>query len=408
MRITKYYMILIFLLFAVSFAHSEEKRTEICLDFRVNSAVLDSTYLDNAFRIQEMIDLLQTFQQDTTIDIIELSLLGSASPEGSYQLNQRLAKARLASLRSFIRQNIDIFDSIITYKDEYIQWDYLKSQIAASELASKDEIIDILGEEELLVDYHLPRKHIDNRVLKLSQLDDGKAWEQMDSLFFKYMRKTCAVFVVHQKTLPLTYKPAPIVDSLYVEPKPCAELQKVQPLFSGSTRRLYIKTNAIGLGLGVSNAAVELDVAEHWSVALPFYYSAWNYFTQTIKFRTLAAQPEVRYWFSKSNYGLYVGAHLGVASYNVAVDGGLRYQDHNGTCPALGGGLGVGYRMPINNNPRWSIEFMLGLGAYWLNYDTFYNVKNGKYAGNNTMTYLGVDNVAVNISYNINLKQRKR
>ena len=126
------------------------------------------------------------------------------------------------------------------------------------------------------------------------------------------------------------------------------------------------------------NASVEFDLAKHWSLSIPIYYSAVNYFVSTIKFRTLATQPEVRYWFNENNKKLFLGAHFGVSSYNLAVNGEKRYQDHDGKSPILGGGVSIGYRMPISKNERWNVEFTIGAGAYHLHYDTFYNTKNGK------------------------------
>ena len=56
MHIKKYCITLILLLFGVGVAHSQESRTEICIDFRVNSTVIDSAYSDNAVRMQEMVE----------------------------------------------------------------------------------------------------------------------------------------------------------------------------------------------------------------------------------------------------------------------------------------------------------------------------------------------------------------
>jgi hypothetical protein len=74
----------------------------------------------------------------------------------------------------------------------------------------------------------------------------------------------------------------------------------------------------------------------------------------------LATQPELRYWIKKENTGLFVGAHFGVGSYNIAVNKDTRYQDHNGDSPALGGGLSIGYRTHISKNKRWNMEFVVG------------------------------------------------
>ena len=366
MRIKKYCITLILLLFGVGAAHSQESRTEICVDFRVNSTVIDSAYSDNAARMQEIIEFLRNIRQDSTINIVEISFCGAASPEGSDQLNRRLARGRLTALERLVRKEVDIPDSLITRNDSYIPWDYLKSQIEDSGLIHKDEVISILEEESLLVDYHHPNTHIDNRVVKLKRLDNGKVWQQMNKLFFERMRNACAVFVTYKQELPPVQEPVivpdtikikPIVEAVEIVPDTTAIVAPVVPDVEEWTRKLHLKTNAIGLGMGIANVAAEIDLAKHWSFTLPVYYSAWDYFKTTIKFRTLSVQPEFRYWLSENNDGFFAGAHFGLAYYNFAFDGDYRYQDHNRETPSIGGGVSVGYRLPISRNtPWWVVE----------------------------------------------------
>ena len=156
----------------------------------------------------------------------------------------------------------------------------------------------------------------------------------------------------------------------------------------------------------MANASLEFDLCPHLSFELPVYYSAVNYFTYTWKFRTLAAQPELRYWFSRQNKGVFLGAHFGIGLYNFAFDGEQRYQDHDGHTPALGGGLTLGYRMPISKNRHWHLEFALGAGAYRLHYDTFVNVPNGQLTGSAKKTYIGPDRVAIAFSYSFSLAKK--
>ena len=176
------------------------------------------------------------------------------------------------------------------------------------------------------------------------------------------------------------------------------------------TRQLHVKTNVLGLGLGIANAAVEFDLGKHWSFNLPVYYSAWDYFKTTIKFRTLAVQPEFRYWFKPENEGWFVGAHFGYASYNIALDGDYRYQDHDRETPAMGGGLAFGYRTHISKNKRWKMEFTLGGGYYPLQYDKFHNTPNVKdglmVESCIEKNYLGLDQASVSFLYTFDLKKK--
>ena len=412
MRIKKYYITFIVLLFCVGFTYAQEKRTEICVDFRVNSTVIDSAYSDNAVRMREIIDFLEAIRRDSTINIVEVSFCGAASPEGSDQLNRRLAQGRLTALERLVRKEVDIPDSLITHNDSYIPWDYLKSQIEDSELLHKDEVIAILEEEARLVDYHYPNLHIDNRIVKLKNLDNGKVWQQMNKLFFGQMRNASVVFITDKRELPAVQEPIIVQDTVVAEPSTeiapdtTAIVETIVPKIEEWNRKLYLKTNALFWGLGMTNVSAEIDLAKHWSFALPVTYSAWNYFTSTVKFRTLAVQPEFRYWFNENNQKFFIGAHFGYAQYNVAVDGNYRYQDHDGKSPALGGGISVGYRMPISKSDKWHIEFSLGAGVYSLHYDKFYNTpntKDGLMIESVKKTYWGIDQAAVSFSYSFDL-----
>ena len=413
MYIKKHFITLILLLFGVGIAHSQEQRTEICINFRANSAVIESDYMDNAARIQEMKNLLQTVNQDGSMSIVEVTLCGASSPEGSHQLNKRLAQERLAALEKYLREDAEVpANLIVCDNDSNIFWSYLKEQVAASDLPYKDEVVTILNQDEKLVDYNpQTRTHIDSRVWKLKRVAGGKAWAQMKKLYFNQMRMASAVFVTNKKEVAPVEEPVVVAEVEKAEPQLAVEVKEevvpVEPVVEDWSRKLHVKTNLLGWGMAVANVAAEVDLAKHLSFALPVYYSGWNYFKSSIKFRTLAIQPELRYWVSENNNGFFAGAHFGLAQYNVAVDGVKRYQDCDGKSPALGGGLSIGYRMPISKNEKWNLEFTLGAGAYDLKYDTFYNVENGKKIDTHRKTYWGIDNAAINLTYCFDLKKRK-
>jgi hypothetical protein len=172
---------------------------------------------------------------------------------------------------------------------------------------------------------------------------------------------------------------------------------------------MLIKTNAIGWGMAISNLALEVELAKHFSFNLPVYYSGVDYFKSNTKFRIFGIYPEFRYWF-KERDGWFIGAHGGLAYYNLALGGDWRIQDTNGTTPALGGGLNVGYRMSLSKkHPRWKVEFTLGGGVYDVHYEKFVNEKDGpKAQGSVNKTAFALDNVGVSFSYSIDLKKRNK
>ncbi len=419
MWINRSYIILILILLGGSAAYSQENRSEIFVDFRVNSTQIDPTYGNNAERLKEITTVLQGILNDTTVDVLQLSFCGTASPEGSYQLNKKLAHGRLEALEKMVRSKVAVPDSIITRDSEYIPWNYLATMVEESDISHKEEILGILKGESEIVDYH-SGQHIDSRILKLRDLDNGKVWQEMNSRFFSRMRNACVVFVTFKHVLPHPVViPEPVIEEVevpidtveIVEPAPIIVdiVPDPAPIVEEWERKLYVKTNALGWALAITNASVEIDLCKHWSFNLPVYYSAWDYFSETIKFRTLAVQPEIRYWFSEKNLcndGWYLGAHFGLAYYNIATDGEYRTQDHEGKSPALGGGLAVGYRMPISKNNRWKMEFSIGAGAYSLHHDKFRNYHNGLLVYTEKKTYIGIDQASVSFSYTLDLKRK--
>ena len=399
--------ILLLALCVWSYALGREYRSEIRLDFRLDNSVVDPKYGDNTQNLAQIADLVEQFTKDTTLTLRSLHLRGSVSPEGITESNRALSRARMAALESLIREQIDIPDSLITRNDSYISWESLREKVAKSVLPYKEKVLEILNkpidEED---DYPI------KRISELRNLDDGRVWLHLMHLYFPEMRNATAI-VTFEKEEQAVVVPVVAVASVGVvaeQPAPTvntSQVSEAQNRGGDFCNSIHLKTNALGLGLLLANAAIEVDITRHLSLTVPIYYSAVNYFVPTIKFRTFATQPELRYWINKHNTGFFAGAHFGVAAFNLAVDGKYRYQDHDGKNPLIGGGISLGYRMPLSKNERWNFEFVLGVGGYSLYCDKFYNVENGKLIETFRKAYWGIDNAAINISYRFNLKKRK-
>ena len=397
-------IILTFMLLGIAKMYSQERyTTEICIDFRVNGSVIDSTYRDNSARLAEILSQIDLIHRDSTIHVEKLVFSGVSSPEGNYQVNKRLAGKRLKALEDFIRSHIKVSDRIhIERDDAYIRWEYLIEEVENSTLPHKEEVLTILRGESKFIPY-INHTTIDSRIPALQKLDGGAVWRTLNSRYFSGMRNACAVIITRKS------EPQPVVEP---EPEPVI-MPKPEPVMEPEPepepvpvvvapeepRHWYLKSNAIGWGMLIANVAAEVDLADHWSFALPVYYSAMNYFTSTVKFRTLCFQPEVRYWFSDENNGWFGGAHFGLAWFNYAKGGDWRYQDHHKNTPMLGGGLSGGYRKAISRDGRWLLEFSLGCGAYRLHYDRFHNEPNGQLVDTHRRTFYGIDHAAVTIAY---------
>lgn len=411
MHFKKYYIVLILSLFWIGVLFAQN-RTEVSVNFKVGKSTIDLEFSNNAERISTIIALLQTTFADSTLLVTSVEFSGMASPDGRMLFNYNISQQRMRELEGYIRSRVQIPDSLVAYRDRRVSWDYLDTMVVSSDMPYRNEASNIIRNTPILI--YKKGIVVDGRKKQLMDLNFGRTWHEMDRRFFHAMRNACAVMVTSEKVTPKQlYEEKEESTTIIEEPATIVEeTQELETIFIDTapvveewTRNLYLKTNGIALGMLVANAAVEIDLSPQWSFTLPVYYAAWDYITHTTKFRTLAVQPEIRYWFTE-NDGWYVGAHLGVAYYNLAWNGDYRIQDHNRNTPAIGGGLGVGYRMPISK--RWKMEFALGGGVYDLHYDKFHNQHNGLLVKSVKKTFIGIDQVAVSFSYKFDLKKKRK
>ena len=336
--------------------------------------------------------------QEQSSHIYELDFEVSSSPEGKYELNKKLSERRAETLEKYLRAHAGISDSVIVVSHIAEAWDGLVDKLRISDMQWRDEVLDIiLNTPQLATDEH--GKVSEPRKEKLMAYQNGRPWRYMLRNWFPSLRQF-SVIVMSELTLP-DLGDVEIEDFDVPFDELTVDVRKLTvPLMPTWTRELTLKTNAIGWGMGHANVAAEIDLAPHWSISVPFYYSGGiDYFTSGIKFRGIVVQPEARYYF-KGNDGWYVGAHAGIGWYNFALNGEYRIQDHKGTRPAWGGGLGAGYSLQFKKYPRWGMEFALGAGVYDVMYDVFYNEPNGPYAEMGVHdTFFGIDNVSVAFTY---------
>ena len=403
MRIYSYCVTLLATLSLSLSLYAQEVRTEKKLVyFKLGSSTLDLNYEGNAERLDDIVRFVDEVRADSLARLLQVAFCGSASPEGSYQLNTRLAERRSKALEEVVRARVDLPDSIVMQTTcPYIPWDAFRQEVESSNLKYKEEILAIIDEEPVLVDYP-GNTQIDRRVVELRKLHNGIAWKELSDTFYLWMRNAYVIFEVERRVAPLEVvrRVPPYVTELGDD----AELRPTPVVEEAWTRRLYLKTNLAAWALMVSNVACEVDLAPHWSFTLPIYYSAMNAFKQTLKLRLFGAQPEVRYWLSEDNDGWFVGGHYGFSYFNVAY-GDWRYQDEGRHTPAQGGGVSAGWRKAIGKSGRWRMEFALGAGAYKVRYDKFINEPDGLHVGTGGKTFWGIDQAAVTFGYTFDLKK---
>ena len=369
--------------------------------FRVNESTLDPDYQGNAQTIETMIHEISMGLRAKDRVACQIEIAASASPEGRYHHNEKLSERRMQVVLSALRKNIDVTDVTFHTNSLVEDWSIVAAYIAEDQqVPRRQEVLEIINNFDGQQDIRAELQKI-----------GGGAYDYILNNFFPLLRSTkvVAVYDLSERfAQPQLQSVSVTITQTADAPQPQLNIPPPAP---GKQIKSFIKlkTNLLGIGFGHANIAVEYAFAEHFSVALPFYYSGgFDYLRETLKFRGIVLQPEVRYYI-KGNEGFYAGAHLGIGWYNFALDGEYRIQDHRGRRPAIGGGIGIGYTLPFKKHPRWGMEFAVGAGVYDVKYDVFYNEPNGAYAEHGKRgVFFGVDNAAISFTYKFPLKKEGR
>ena len=383
---------------------AEEVTDTLVVFFRQNSSELDLSYMENARRVDALKANVANLQKYPDFKITGFECHASASPEGSVIYNEYISRARLRTAHAFLYQTFGLPDSLQTNSGVSEGWDVLTDKITADErVPDRDILLKIIsnanGDEEK------------ERQIKLLNIN---AWNYISWKYFRYMR-SIKVYVNMTYTLPdtvssVTDKVVPEV--VMPDTVTCQSVPVVQEYQAPERPKSFtLKTNLIGWAAMGANLAVEVDLAPHLSISLPIHYSGGVEYMETLKFRCIVFQPELRYypWLNKGrNQGFFLGLHGGAGHYNFAFDGDFRYQDKDGRRPAYGGGLGMGCSFRFGKNTGWGMEIAVSGGVYDAEYDIFYNEPNGPYykKGVRSLWY-GVDNASLSLFYKFDIKKKR-
>lgn len=180
---------------------------------------------------------------------------------------------------------------------------------------------------------------------------------------------------------------------------------------SVAAQSIAIKTNLLYDASATVNLGTEIGLGKRTTLDISGSYNAWNTNTElNEKMRHLLLQPEFRYYFCERMSGHFIGAHVHLLQYNISGDHWLpnifksastfssieeeasRYQGDG-----YGAGLVYGYDWVVA--PRLNIEFAIGAGYTYFDYDRYGPSKCDPLQESTTKHYWGLTKLGVSLVY---------
>lgn len=375
----KIWVVSVLMLFGCVHSFGQESRKEVCVGFPVGNSTLNTAYGDNSVRLSEVVSFLESVMRDSTLELVEVSFGGYASPEGGFAINRKLAKERRIALERYIRERISLPDSIVTYAEGFIAWERLAELVEMSNMPHKEETVDVLRNIPEFT--YKKGVLVDSRKKHLMELQYGRTWRYMQKNFFGLVRNASVVLVtIRQKEeyVPAVVEEEPVVTPPVPEPVDTVAVEEVPvvpdtPIAPVVKKPFYmgIKTNMLYDVLAVPNIGVEFYLGKNWSAVGNWMYGWWNKNSSHHYWRIYGGDIAIRKWFGKkAEEKPLTGHHLGLYGQAFTYDfewGGKGYMGGKpgGTLwekTNYAAGVEYGYSLPIAY--RLNIDFTLGVG-YW-------------------------------------------
>lgn len=188
-----------------------------------------------------------------------------------------------------------------------------------------------------------------------------------------------------------------------------------------------LKTNAVWDASATLNLGAEFRTGGRTSVDLPVSYNPWEW-DGNRKWKHALVQPSLRIWTNEAFGGHFFGVHGHWAYYNIGRPPLSDYmRAHHFEGRLYGGGVSWGYRWNFGRGGRrhtkgtytevdtdenqkrtrpyevrtagWGLEFEVGVGYAWLDYDIYKCGKCGDFVAHETKHWVGPTKVALNLVY---------
>lgn len=122
----------------------EDVEKSVKVYFRQSESTLDVNYMDNKAALQKFADEVKLYYNDPSAHFGQIQIISGVSPEGTKQVNDRIAKLRAQSIVSWINREIG---AEVGFRVDMlgVDWDKLIELVEAdSNVPYRDEVLEVL------------------------------------------------------------------------------------------------------------------------------------------------------------------------------------------------------------------------------------------------------------------------
>ncbi|WP_295939150.1 hypothetical protein [uncultured Alistipes sp.] len=171
----------------------EDREGTIRIQFPVGSFAVQRSYGDNEQSITDLMSSIRIIENSVDSRVMKVTVAGFSSPEGDYDLNDRLAWRRAVAMKEYILSHSDLSaDQIEIYKGS-VDWQGLRMLVEASDMPWKQKVLDIIDDVPVW-----DARRNSGRHGELMRLEGGVPYRYMKKNYFPQLRNAAFIKVFHE------------------------------------------------------------------------------------------------------------------------------------------------------------------------------------------------------------------
>ncbi|MBQ7443325.1 MAG: DUF3575 domain-containing protein [Bacteroidaceae bacterium] len=347
----------------------------------------------NRYTLPESDSLLTEFVEHVvpqihrdSLHLLHIRLRGAASPEGPEANNRRLSERRSQVLYDFLVSQLGAATP-----------DLISQEMEAEDYHMLLQLMQRAGDpDHALVarwcDRYLPARQYAQLKRQLQRARGGELWQKLLRRYFPQLRASRFMLFFRKPEAPATPPATPpatavvVADTMPVEQVPAA-VPDTAPQRLARRELLAVKTNLLLYGVympggydrwcPIPNVAIEYYPRRgHFTVGASMDFPWWIDYGRHKFFEVRNYQVEGRYYLRTSSdvepgtgaafRGFYVLAYLHGGLFEIGFTADKGWRGHG-----MGGGVGVGYVLPLGRRGHWRLDFGVQVGYLRCAYDPF-------------------------------------
>ena len=161
--------------------------------FHQGKYYIDRNLRNNNQILNELVSTVHSLLLSNDHRITRVVITGFVSPEGSFQLNDRLAWDRAVSVKTFLCANTGVDPSVVQLYNGGIDWATLRQLVEQSDMYQKYRVINILDNVPVWDSYRNAGRHGE-----LMRLDGGEPYRYMYRELFPLMRQAAHIKIYYE------------------------------------------------------------------------------------------------------------------------------------------------------------------------------------------------------------------